>query len=750
MSINLTALHPVVEQAIAFTDAYKCHRDDHPALREAACLRTQFPALMGPIEPDDVFAGGWADARMCYVGTMWWAMVANRKGPTKQAGYCFDFAASERWGETDADRRAIDELEAFWEHEYTCAKTQAQLPEEHARCVRRDGQLAGGEGCGFCVALDMDRLLQLGIPGLQSLVDEGERRAVSEDGDVAFFQGLRTALEVVIDVCRHYESQARDLLARSDDASDIARLERIAASLEAIVERPPATLHEAMQLLWTYTLIVSGKHLECWRMDGALGDFFARDIDEGQLSEEEATELVLGLWRAWGKHGDPAVCRVVIGGRGRRNPETADRFCLAAMEATRRHHWRIPQLTLRFHADQDPALLRKAFDVIGDGCVFPMLYNDDVIIPGIMRALNVGEEEAAYYHPLGCGEYMLGGMSPSLLNFGWSVPKSLEAALRGGVDAEGQPIGLAAPPLDDDSTVEQLEASLREQVAFAADLAAQCHAGSNVVLGKECSFLLASLLTDDCVSRGKSMMAGGARYPGACVMGHGFTNAADALHAIRKLVFRERSVPLTQLVEALDADFKGYEDLRRRLTGLPKFGNDDDEADGEVAALWSMMSELCDEAGKRHGLPFFTLSSVNPGGYFMGRLCGATADGRRAGQPFAIGNAPTAGNDTHGLTALLNSLSKVDPANGGTASNVKLAKRLFHENRPKLDALFDVYWRRGGMQASVSVVDQEELVDAMEHPDRYPHLLVRLGGWTAKFVELERVQQEEIIRRSIY
>jgi len=744
------ALHPVVEQALRFTETYKAHRDDHPARREAACLRTQFPARMGPIEVDDLVAGGQAPGRICYVGTMWWAMMGHRRGPSKQGGYCFDFNAARRWAHSEADREAIEELADFWEAEYTCGKIAARRDGTLQQYAGRGGQINGGDGCGFCVAIDVDRLLQLGVPGLRERIESGEQQAAETGGDPVFFEGLHAALDVFVDVCHHYEQQAREQLAQADDPADRARLERIADSVAAIAVRPPATLHEAMQLLWLYNLIVSGRHIECWRIDVALGDFFAHDVDSGRLTEEEATEMVVGLWRAWGKHGDPAVCRVVIGDKGRRNPENADRFCLAAMEATRRHRGRIPQLTLRFHADQDPALMRKAFDVIGDGCVFPMLYNDDVLIPGVKRALNVSEAEAAYYHPLGCGEYMLATMSPSLLNFGWSVPKSLEAALGGGVDSEGRRIGPDGPVIDDGSDFEQIRINFREQVAFAADVAARSHVESSRVLGEECAFLFASLLTDDCLARGRSMLAGGARYPGACIMGHGFTNAADALHAIRTLVFEQRAVTMAELQAALAADFVGHEDLQQRLAAVAKYGNDDDAVDRELVGLWRMMSECCDEAGKRHGLPFFTISSVNPGGYSLGNQCGATADGRRAGMPFAIGNAPTAGNDTHGLTALLNSLSKIDPGNGGTASNIKLAQSLFARNREKLDMLFRVYWTQGGAQASVSVVDQAELLDAMEHPERYPHLLVRLGGWTARFIDLDRTQQEEIVRRSIY
>jgi pyruvate-formate lyase len=255
---------------------------------------------------------------------------------------------------------------------------------------------------------------------------------------------------------------------------------------------------------------------------------------------------------------------------------------------------------------------------------------------------------------------------------------------------------------------------------------------------------------DDCIERGRGILDGGARYNGACIMGHGFTNAADGLTAIRKLVFEERSVSLDEIRRALRDNFEGHADLHKRLRDAPKFGNDIAEPDTMLKRLWQEISRLTAEAGERAGLDFFTVSSVNPGGYFMGAQCGATPDGRVAGAPFAIGNAPTAGADTQGITAMLNSISRVDPANGGATTNVKLAKSMFAANRPKLEALFSTFWKHGGMQATLTVVSQAELEDAMEHPEKYPNLLVRVGGWSARFVDLEERIRRDVIRRTMY
>lgn len=747
--MNPGTLSPAVAHAVRFTEAYREHRDDHPAVREAACLKVQFPAVLSPIEPGDMFAGGHNRDRMVYLGTIWWATMPNKRGPGKQGGYCFDFSAAEKFAHTDADRETIDELERFWSREATWVKIYDTWDEDMRRLARR-GAPINGAGSGFVLALELDRLLRAGIPGMAQAVAR-RIEAARRDGEtekIDFLHGLRTAIDVLIDVCGHYERQARTMASDAVGHGDEMRLTRIADALAALMVRPPHTLFEAIQLWWLYSVMACGLHIEGWRIDEALGDFYAADIDSGRLTEEEAVEQVCGLWRMFAKHSDPAVSRAIVGGRGRRNERNANRFAMAAMEVARRLLQVIPQLTLRMYKGQDPELVRKAYDVIGDGGTYPMLYNDDVNILGVAAALNVSEAEAERYYPLGCGEYMVGGASPSLLSVGWSVPKTLEAALFGGRGALGGEYGPAGPT--DFDSFEQLWDAVSAQITHGAQLSARIYRKNAEFMPGECSFLLGSLLTLDCVERGRAILDGGARYNGACVMGHGFTNAADGLAAIRKYVWEDKRGTLADLRDALRSNFGGYEHMRRCLVSAPKFGNDDDTVDTVLVRLWQQINRCATEAGRDVGLDFLTVSSVNPGGYFMGAACGATPDGRPAGEPFAIGNAPTAGADTHGITALLNSISKVDPANGGATTNVKLAKSLFAFNRPRLEALFSAFWKRGGMQATLTVVDQEELELAMAQPEKYPHLLVRVGGWTARFVDLEEQIQRDIIRRTMY
>ena len=746
-------INPLITQAVEFTQAYKKHQNNPSAIREAMCIKTQYPALLKEIKTEDLFAGRRSKETITYIGTIWWsAFPIEPNGPLvegKQGGYCFDFSAVKKLASNNNELQILEELTNFWGNEATVVNAFKLWDDELKQYVGNRGHVAA-TNVGFAIASDLDRLLSKGIQGLMEDINIKKLEVVKTAGDTSFYTGLQIALEVIIDVCHFYEKQSREFAEKSNVVKEQSRLMKIAQTLAGITSHPPKSLREAIQLAWLYTLLAGGKHLEAWGLDIALGDFYAHDIDHGIISEEEGIEMILSLWRLFSENGEDATCRIMIGGKGRRNEANADRFAFAAMEATKRHKRVTPQLALRFYKGQNPELLHKAYDTINESYTYPLLYNDDVVIPGVAKSFGISNEIAERYHPLGCGEYMLAGCSPSMLDCSWDIPKSVEAVLHNGCNSDGRKIGPQTGTNDTLDTFDEFYDAFIKQIKFGANLVAKVYQNICKVLPQGCSFLYASLLTDDCIERGRSLFDGGVLYKGACVMGHGFTNAADSLTAIKKLVYQEKRLTFHQLLLALDADFEGYSSIRKMLLDAPKFGNNNEEADQMQVKMWKDINSAIKEAGEVSGFDFLTVSCVNPGGYWMGFDSGATADGRRKGQPFAIGNSPTAGYDKNGLTALLNSLAKVDPANGGAVSNIKISREFFTEERTKLEILFGTFFAKGGMQANISVVNKDDLEAALKEPEKYPHVLVRLGGWTARFIDLDRNIQEEIVERTLY
>ncbi|RPJ51156.1 MAG: pyruvate formate-lyase, partial [Chloroflexi bacterium] len=265
-------------------------------------------------------------------------------------------------------------------------------------------------------------------------------------------------------------------------------------------------------------------------------------------------------------------------------------------------------------------------------------------------------------------------------------------------------------------------------------------------------FLYVSMLYDDCIARGKSLVDGGVRYRGGVIETFGMVNTADSLAAIKRLVYDQKRITLEQMAAVLDADFEGYERERRLILGAPKYGNDDEYVDRIAQAVSDHVSRFTYEQARRIGFQYFLIVNINNyANVSMGKHTAASADGRRNGAPLANGNTPTAGNDTCGVTAFLNSIAKLDPsAHAGYVHNIKFSKQVFREDRAKVSALLKAYFANGGTQAMITVVGRGDLEAALREPEKYRNLIVRVGGFSARFVELARDVQMDLIQRTLY
>jgi len=698
-------MNPIITQAINFTETFKRYKDAPVPIREAQCFSTQYPALLQEIRETDMYAGRATGKRIVYVGSVWWFAVPAYSPEYlwegKQGGYCFDFSSPFNLPQNDEEKKTLEDLAEFWKKECTMAKVYAQTE------VR--------DGVGFLFANNLDKLVRNGLPGLMEGV------AAMPESD--FRTGLLMVLDTVKDVCRFFQKQAEEK-GRAD----------IAANLSAIINNAPKTLAQALQLILIYELLSHEKHYELNRLDVALGDIYVNEIDSGAITEEGAVQQILAFYRLINEYGERSVCRLILGGKHRRNEANANRFIVAALKAEQLHKQVIPQVSLRIYDGIDPKLLSLAYETINETGTFPTLYNDDAIIDGVAGAFDVSLEEAKKYYPLGCGEFILAHNSPAILCVGWDVPRMVDTGMR-----ESRA-----------TTYDALYQAVLKEVDRQAMVLARYHKLLVDTNDADCAFLMGSLLMDNCIDSGKPLMGGGARYNGACIMGHGFSNAGDALMAIKTLVYDQKKYTINEIITALDANFKGYENIQKDLLAAPKYGNDNEEVDNIVMRFWRDITESSRKAGKENGLDFHTVSSVNPGGYHIGHSMGATADGRNRYKPYAIGNAPNAGSDKSGITALMNSVLRTDPVNGGSVTNFKVSREFFAKERVKFESLFGAYWADGGLQANITILNRGDLEAAMKEPEKFPHLLVRLGGWTARFIDLDNFTQTEILRRTLY
>jgi pyruvate-formate lyase len=426
---------------------------------------------------------------------------------------------------------------------------------------------------------------------------------------------------------------------------------------------------------------------------------------------------------------------------------------MLAMEASRQLQQVTPQLTLRFYKGQEDMLMEKAITMIGEGGVYPMLYNDEVNIPAVANAFEVSPDEAVNYVPFGCGEYTLYHRSVGTPSGVINLLQALNVTLHEGKDPKtGRMMGVNTGHLSDFKYFNDVFAAYKKQVEHFVEQLAYQEALEYKIAAETSPFLLLSILYDDCIKQGKPLLAGGVRYLGGTLETYGNTNTADSLVAIKKVVFEEQRFTLPELVEMLDNNFEGYKKERNLLLQAPKYGNDNDTADAmkvEVDRHVSLATRNMKDKTNLHS--YLVVIINNNANTVMGRHTAASADGRKAWTYMANGNAPTGSCDTNGVTALLNSLVKPDATiHAGAVQNMKFSTSLFTKHRPELEALLYTYFSNGGAQAMINVLNKDDLKNAMNEPEKHSNLIVRVGGYCARFVDLPRDVQEEVLSRTLY
>lgn len=703
--------------AAEFTRRYRMASDVYA--REVDCLRWQFAHSLQPLRQGDRMAGRVQrlplGVRPQELGGLGYYLCE----------YMWQTAAGD--GTLTADEQAeMDALHAYWQTENTAAKIATAYPDGwldvFSHNVPYDTPTAA-HGLYRISGIHMDptRLLTLGVDGMAALCEE------KQASHPPFYNGLIQALDILSEVCLRYAAQATAL----GDAA-------LAADFAHIAHRPAATFTQAMQLSYVF-FVLSG----AWnygRMDQYLGPYLAADLAAGRLTEAEALCWIEDLWRRMEEFNEYFDSRVILGGADR--PDGADTFALLAMEATRRRGGVVPQLTLRLYEGMDPHLYEAALDTIGAGTTFPMLYNDAVNIPAVMDAFGVDRETAQRYVPYGCGEYVLYNQSIGTPSGTINTLFVLNEAMYG----KNAHLFLDAPDFESFYTaylgeVEKIVTCLSRQEKLEYD-----------VMGQECPLLYFSLLFDDCIERGKAVLEGGLRHLGGTIENYGNINTADALTAIKTVVYDRQLVTAQELSAALASDFAGQERLRQLLLSQPKYGNDHPDADGMLCRLHTDVCTRIRDCGPAAGLDSYLAVMINNElNAVFGVGTGASADGRRAGEYMANGNNPMSGRDTAGVTAMLNSLVKPDThIHAGAVQNMRFSREMFTTLRPQLKTLLRTYFENGGAQSMITVLSRGDLEAALAQPEKYRHLIVRVGGFSARFVDLNPVVQRELIARTLY
>jgi len=735
------------EYATEFTNTYKKYKDGHIAVREAECLKVMDKYQFLPIEDGDLIAGR---KRILELG------FSNEPLLGRSVGFFYDeerlLQSADKEGLDESQKDEIRGIIDYFKTEETRYRIRQAFPEYMRKALPEDIYWNYSETAFplyriVGIYMDYDKLLGLGLDGLKAEVDEYKEKRLSVtnqsiDSTHTFYDAMEQAIDSLSEVCMAYAGMAEAK----------GKLE-LSEALRNIAHEAPCNFMEAMQLAWLYSL-VSGV-LNYGRMDDYLGGFLARDYERGILTEEKALSYVKSLWKLIADRVTVFHGRVIIGGRGRKDEAAADAFALLAIEASRTVIEIEPQLSLRFYKGQNPLLMERALDSIGEGRTYPMLYNDDVNIPAVMRAFGVSEEEAADYMMFGCGEYVINKKSIGSPNGIINLLKALEATLYNGHDMlYDKEMGIRTGEFAEFDTFEEFYQAYKKQVTYYIEILAEQEKLEYDIMARTGCFLYMSALFGNCLERGKGMLEGGTDYLGGTLETYGNVNTINSLYAIKRAVFEEKSVSKGKLLDILKADFKGYELVRRQLMDIDKYGNDINGIDAFASDFHDFICDTIKNQSQKERVKLSSYLAViinNEANTILGRFTGASADGRMAGEPMANANNPTGGTDRNGITAMINSLVRLDTGrHAGAVQNMAFSRTFFNENRDRLKAVLNTYFYNGGQQAMITVRNREDLENAIKYPERYKNLMVRVGGFSARFVTLSRDVQGEILSRTFY
>jgi pyruvate-formate lyase len=594
------------------------------------------------------------------------------------------------------------------------------------------------------ICADWGRVLEDGLMARREKALATRQRWSAEPFKVEFIDCAIETIDAVLALAQRY-SQAAYAAGRPD----------LGAILAHVPAQPPRTFHEALQALRLLHAVVwmSGNyHVGLGRFDQYMYPYLAADLESKRLDLSGAEALLAEFIISLNKdsHLYPGVQQgdngqtLTLGGMTPSGEDGVNLLTRMALRVAKEVSLIDPKINLRVSSNTHLDLLELATELTRKGLGFPQYSNDDVVIPAL-AAHGYALEDARNYTVAACWEFIIPGKGMEIVNIGAvSFPHAVNEAIRKSLAAGA----------DFNSIKQQVKRNIQDQV-------------DQLVERYETLFLppavYYSVLMDGCIEEGCDLSAG-LRYNNFGIHGAASANAADALAAVKHIVFDERSLDPWQLLEALDTNYDGAEDLRLKLQQqAPKVGTRHALADDMLVFLFDTFAEACERhQGNRRAV------RIRPGTgsamYYIWLaeghqsmpepVVGATADGRHQGDYFSANLAPSPGLRNDSPIAVFESFCQIDYQriyNGGPVT-VELSDSVFRnqEGLNKVAMLVRMFLRLGGQQLQINSLNADMLKDARQHPEKHSNLIVRVWGWSGYFCELSPQYQDHIINRCLY
>ncbi len=819
---HLFARMPEIESARAklITESYQQTEDQPEVRRKALAFAHILDEIPIIIRPEELIVGSTTLApRGCQTYPEFSYAWLEAEFDTVATRSADPFYIAE---ETKAE---IARANRYWAGRTTSELATAYMAPETLKAMAHNMFTPGNyfyNGVGH-ITVHYDKVIAIGFEGIMEEVRQELSRCSVGDGDYAtkhiFLESILISCEAVIRYANRYADMAEKEAAGCADAKRKAELLTVAANCRRVPARGAETFWQACQSFWFVQQLIqlesSGHSISPGRFDQYMYPYYQKDIDAGILTREQAQELIDCIWvklndlnkcrdaaSAEGFAGYSLFQNLIVGGQNEEGLDVTNDLSFMCIDASAHVFLPQPSLSIRVWNGSPHELLRRAAELTRTGIGLPAYYNDEVIIPSLMsRGLTL--EHARSYCIIGCVEPQMPGKT-----MGWhdaafyNMCRPLELVFSNGVDC-GEQIGPQTGDVEKMATFAEFFDAYRTQQEYFISLLVNADNAIDQAHADRAPLPFLACMVDDCVKRGKTCEEGGAVYNFTGPQGFGIANMADALYAIKTLVYDEKKVTMAEYKKALTfnygetdhplvfaqiagnvaremmtqgmkpdptvvakvtrqviassvtpADRKRFREIEELIARVPKFGNDEPHVDALAReAAYTYTRPLLNYDNPRGGqfqAGLYPVSANVP----LGGQAGATPDGRHAGMPVADGVSPSSGKDVSGPTAAANSVSILDH---GIASNGTLFNQKFHPSALSGDAGLDnfvhlirTYFDRKGSHMQFNVVSRETLLDAQKHPENYKHLVVRVAGYSALFTTLSKSLQDDIIRRTVH
>lgn len=669
-----------------------------------------------------------------------------------------------------------EEIIPYWQKRSIRQKLLAHMSEEwkmayHAGIFtefmeqRGPGHTVGSENIYIRGFMDYREEIEKAVENLDYIHD---REALEKENEL---KAMAIACDAIMILGRRYHDYALELAGKEADEVRKQELLQIAENCGVVPAHKPQTYWQAVQMYWFVHLGVTTE-LNPWdayspgRLDQHLIRFYETDQKAGILSRDRARELLECLWIKFNNQPAPPKVGITLkesstytdfanintGGITPDGQDGVNEVSYLILECMDEMKLLQPSSNVQISRKTPRDFLLKACDISRKGWGQPAFYNTEAIV---QELLNAGKsiEDARKGGTSGCVETGAFGNEAYILTGYFNLPKILELTLFNGFDhVNGQQAGLQLGNGEDFKSYEELFEAYKKQIDYFLDIKMRGNSIIEAVYAKYMPVPFLSVITNDCILKGRDYNGGGARYNTNYIQGVGIATITDSLASIKYNVYEKKKFTMEELLQAMKDNFEGHERILNLVRNhTPKYGNDDDYAD---QIMWEVFQFYCSSVvGRPNGKGGVYGINMLPTTchIYFGEVMIAGPNGRLAYKPVSEGISPEKGADLHGPTAVIKSASKMDHLKtGGTLLNQKFTPSVVagENGLEQMANLIRTYFGLDGHHIQFNVIDRQTLINAQQRPEEYKDLIVRVAGYSDHFRNLSKALQDEIIERT--